>query len=308
MLILQSQATTNSPKRKRDPEQLVVTVLFLLPAFIFLIAFVVWPIISSFQLSLLKWNGLGQTQQFVGLDNWARLVKDPVFWNALKNNIIIAVLSILIQTPIALLLAWLLERGGRKMRIFKVAYFFPMLISTVAIGFLFKYIYDPNFGMINGILRGIGLNSWAQDWLGSTQLALFSVIAVICWQFIPFYMVLYSAALSNLPPDVRDAALIDGANERQFFFRIALPMIRGTIRTGIILSLIGSLRYFDLIWVMTEGGPSRSSELMATYMYRTVFASFNLGYGSTIASALFIVVMVIALSALALSRRLETEV
>jgi len=234
-------------------------------------------------------------------------MQDIMFWKALGNNLILAGLSIAIQLPIALALAVLLDKGGQRMRWFKLAYFLPLLISSVAVGFLFKYIYDPNFGLLNAILNGIGLGSLAKSWLGDPSVALYAVLAVICWQFIPFYMLIFLAALTAIPSELHDAAVIDGANENQFFWRIVLPMLQGTIRTAAVLSLIGSLRYFDLIYVLTGGGPSGATELMATYMYKQAFASFNFGYGSTVAVALILVVLLISGAVLLLTRRFQTE-
>ena len=244
---------------------------------------------------------------YVGWSNWLRLVQDEVFWRALGNNLILAVLSILVQLPIALALAVLLDKGGQRFRIFKLSYFMPLLISSVAIGFLFKYIYDPNFGILNAVLNSVGLSMLAKSWLGDPNIALYAVLAVICWQFIPFYMLIFQAALASMPGELHDAAMIDGATENQFFWRITLPMLQGTIRTSAVLSLIGSLRYFDLIYVLTGGGPSGSTELMATYMYKQAFASFNFGYGSTVAVALILVVLAMSGIVLTLTRRFQTE-
>ncbi|TAH53611.1 MAG: sugar ABC transporter permease [Chloroflexota bacterium] len=284
-------------------EQTITTTLFLLPALAFLVVFIVWPILSSVELSFFEWNGLSANRTFVGLGNWSKLFGDGIFWRAFTNNIIIVVLSIAIQIPIAMALAVLLHRGGRKLQFFKVVYFFPLLMSTVAVGILFKYVYDLQFGVVTPLLETLGLKALSRDWLGDPNVALFSVIVVICWQFIPFYMVLFLAQLLNIPEDIHEAAMIDGATENQYFWRVELHLMRGIIATAITLSLIGSLKYFDLIWVMTEGGPSRSTELMATYMYKEAFASFHMGYGSTIATAMFIIVMIVALTALAIGQR-----
>ena len=277
-------------------EYTATMILFLFPAFFFLAVFIVWPILSSLQLSFVEWNGISPQRDFVGFDNWLRLFKDPVFWRAFRNNLIIVVLSILIQLPIAMALAVLLDKGGKKLQLFKTVYFFPMLMSTVAIGILFKYIYDPQFGMVTSLLEAANLEFLVRNWLGDPGVVLYSVIGVICWQYIPFYMILFLAALAGIPEELREAALIDGATENQYFWRIVLPLLRGTISTAMVLSLIGSLKYFDLIWVMTEGGPTNASELMATYMYKKAFQSFEMGYGSTVATALFVIVMTIALS------------
>lgn len=297
-----------SLRRKRINEYAPTAILFLLPTVLLLLVFVVWPILESTRLSFTQWTGLGKSQSYIGWSNWLRLLQDGVFWKALLNNLILAVLSIAVQLPIGLALAVLLDKGGRRFRIFKLGYFMPLLISSVAIGFLFKYLYDPNFGLLNAVLNSVGLKAFAKSWLGDPNIALYAVLAVICWQFIPFYMLIFQAALASMPSELHDAAIIDGATENQFFWRITLPMLQGTIRTSAVLSLIGSLRYFDLIYVLTGGGPSGSTELMATYMYKQAFASFNFGYGSTVAVALIVVVMIMSGLVLLLTRRFQTEV
>jgi raffinose/stachyose/melibiose transport system permease protein len=295
-------------KLPRFSEKHLTVVLFLAPSALLLGMYVIYPIVDALRLSFFRWNGLTADATLVGLANWRRLLTDMVFWQALRNNLVVVALSIVIQIPIGLALAVVLERGRHLsfLRIFKTIYFFPMLMSAVAIGILFKYIFDPTFGLVNQLLALVNIPP--QGWLGDPRLALLTVIMVISWQFIPFYMMLFIAALSNIPPELRDAARIDGATHSQYYLYIAVPLISGTIRTAIILALIGSLKYFDLIWVMTEGGPNHASELMATYMYKKAFPSFEVGYGSTIAVALFVVVMVISLVALQLTRRYETDV
>lgn len=297
-------------RRFLGSERTWTIILFLLPTLVFLAIFVVWPIISSFRLSFYEWDGISPARTVVGWENWERLINDDIFWKAFRNNITVVVLSLAIQLPLGMGLAILLEQGGRMFifKIYKTVYFFPMLMSSVAIGILFKYVYDPVFGIVNPTFEAFGLESWTRSWLGDTDVALYAVIAVICWQYTPFYMILFLAALRGISEDLRDAALIDGANEGRYYWSIALPLVSGTVRTAVILSLIGSLKYFDLVWVMTEGGPSNASELMATYMYKKAFPSFEMGYGSTVAAGMFIVVMVIALVTQMATRRFETEV
>jgi len=283
-------------------------VVFLVPAVLFLAVFLLYPLISSFQLSLLDWNGLGTGERFVGLDNWVRLAQDKLFWSALRNNLALAFFSVLFQIPIALLLAVVLDEASKGSRILKILYFLPLLMSSVALGVVFKNIYDPNFGPINAFLSAVHLDALVHDWLGDPRLALGSVIVVICWQNIPFYMVLFLAGLSSFPAELGEAARLDGASESTIFWRIKLPFLQGTVRTAITLAIVGSMRYFDLIFIMTDGGPEGSSELMATYMFRTVFSSFQLGYGSAVASAMFLIVIIVAAVTMRLTRRYETEV
>lgn len=282
--------------------------LFLAPAVLLLLAFLLYPLAETFRLSLLDWNGLGSSSRFVGLGNWFALAQDSTFWYALRNNMLLGLLSVLVQLPIALALAVMLDRASRGSRVLKILYFMPLLFSSVALGVIFKNVFDPNFGAINSALNAIGLEALAIDWLGDSRYALASVIAVVCWQNVPFYMILFLAGLASFSPDLQAAAKLDGASDWTIFWRIKLPHLQGTIRTGAMLAVIGSLRYFDLIFVMTGGGPDGASEVMATYMYKTVFASFKLGYGSTVAAAMFLVVMVIATVLLRLTRRYETEI
>ncbi|AOJ80818.1 ABC transporter permease [Burkholderia sp. MSMB617WGS] len=295
-------------RRPRTSSQWLATVCLLAPSMMLLAVFLLYPLVSSFELSLFDWNGLGSDTHYVALANWMRLAHDSVFWKALYNNLLLALFSVLIQLPIALALAVLLDMAGKGSRILKILYFLPLLMSSVAIGVLFKNVYDPNFGPLNAAFHGLGWDSLAQDWLGDTRFSLASTIAVICWQNVPFYMILFLAGLSSFSPELSEAARLDGASESTIFWRIKLPHLQGTIRTAMLLSVLGSLRYFDLIFVMTGGGPESSSELMATYMYRTVFSSFQLGYGSTIASAMFVIVALVAAIALRTTRRYSHEV
>ena len=301
---------TAAPRAERfaSLKAVMPIVVFLVPAVLFLVVFLLYPLVSSFQLSLLDWNGLGTGERFVGLDNWVRLAQDKLFWSALRNNLALAFFSVLFQIPIALLLAVVLDEASKGSRILKILYFLPLLMSSVALGVVFKNIYDPNFGPINAFLSSVHLDALVHDWLGDPRLALGSVIVVICWQNIPFYMVLFLAGLSSFPAELGEAARLDGASESTIFWRIKLPFLQGTVRTAITLAIVGSMRYFDLIFIMTDGGPEGSSELMATYMFRTVFSSFQLGYGSTVASAMFLIVIIVAAVTMRLTRRYETEV
>lgn len=279
--------TLKSTKR----EEKTTIILFIIPVLLLISIFIIYPIINSISLSFVKWNGIDPVKRFIGLSNWKKLLHDKIFFSAILNNFKIVIFSILIQLSIGLGLAVLLDKGGKKLSIFKTVYFFPMLMSSVAIGILFKYIYDPQFGVVTTILDSLGLHSLAKSWLGDPKLALGSVIAVICWQFIPFYMIYFLAAMAGIPKELHEASVIDGATEWQYFCKVLLPLLKGSIRTAAILSLVGSLKYFDLIYVMTGGGPTHSTELMATYMYKNAFAKYKMGYGSTIAVALFIIVM-----------------
>ena len=267
--------------------------LFLAPVAILMAIYVVYPIIDTFITSTYQWNGISAAKKFVGIGNWKTLIADENFWIAFRNNLVIMVLSICIQIPIGLALATFLDFGGKKLTIFKVIWFIPLLMSSVAIGFLFTYALATNGGLVSTISGWFGGGD--VDLLGNPKTALLTVIMVICWQFTPFYMVYFMAAFTNIPYDVFEAARIDGATRGQYFWKIAFPLLVPSMKSAAILSMVGSLKYFDLIYVMTGGGPGTSTELMATYMYKQSFSVFNMGYGSAVAGGMFILITLVSL-------------
>ncbi|WP_233217297.1 carbohydrate ABC transporter permease [Trinickia dabaoshanensis] len=305
---VESEVSNVSNRHRLIASHWISIVVLLAPSILLLGVFLLYPLVGSFRLSLLDWNGLGNGARYAGLANWVHLSHDAVFWQALRNNLLLALFSVVIQLPIALVLAVMLDKAGKGSRVLKLLYFLPLLMSSVAIGVLFKNVYDPNFGPLNVGLRAIGLDRFAQDWLGDPSFSLASTIAVICWQNIPFYMILFLAGLASFPVELSEAARLDGASESTIFWRIKLPHLQGTIRTAMLLAVLGSLRYFDLVFVMTGGGPEHASELMATYMYNKVFSSFQLGYGSTIASAMFLIVALVAAAAMRATQRYSQKV
>ena len=282
-----------SLKKKREKSVRNASIIFLLPSLLFLVIFIAYPIFYSFKTSFYNWNGITVGKTFIAFENWKELILDSTFRKAFFNNIIIMILSIVIQLPVGMALATFLDFKGKKANLFKIIWFIPMLMSSVAIGYLFKYALDANSGIISGLSKLFG--GPAIDLLGNPKTALVTISIAICWQFIPFYMVYFLAAYSSLPSDVYEAAIIDGATKGQYFWKVALPMMKPSIKSAMILSMVGSLKYFDLIYVMTGGGPGSSSELMATYMYKNAFLSQRMGYGSTIACGMFILITIISL-------------
>lgn len=288
---MKNEAVSLYKQRQRDTRR--VAAVFLAPVTLLLFVFIAYPIIDTFSISLYKWNGISADKVFIGLKNWQTLLGDVSFWAAFKNNLLIMVCSIVVQIPIGIALATFLDFGGKKLNFFKVIWFIPLLMSSVAIGFLFRYALATNGGIISTVSKWFGGGNL--DLLGNPKIAIFTVIGVICWQFIPFYMVYFMAAYTNIPYDVFEAAKIDGATKGQYFWRIALPLLVPSMRSAAILSMVGSLKYFDLIYVMTGGGPGTSTELMATYMYKQSFKTFNMGYGSAVAGGMFILISFISL-------------
>ena len=273
----------------------IAATVFLFPAIALIIVYMVYPIIDTFVTSQYSWNGISSDKVAIGLENWRTLVQDGKFWDAFKHNVIVMIFSILLQIPIGMLLATFLDAGGRKLNIFKIIWFLPYLMSSVAIAFLFTYILATNGGLFSTIATMLNGKRTAVDLLGKSPQALYAVIGVMAWQFTPFYMVYFIAGYSNIPTSLYEAAVIDGANRRQYLFKIAIPMLGPIFKTACTMSMIGSLKYFDMIWNMTQGGPAGGTELMATYMYKLSFQQWKMGYGSAVAAGMFILITAIAL-------------
>lgn len=276
-------------KKKMNRDRWITNIIFLLPGLFFMIFYVVYPIFFTGYLSFFEWNGFDPVKKFVGLKNWMGLFGDRVFFKGLLNNLWIVVLSVAIQIPVGFLLAAFLMEKKRFSKILKTIYFLPMLMSAVSIGILFKYILEPNFGLVSFVWQQVAGSPI--DLLGNTATALVTVILVICWEYIPFYMVLFLSGIATISVDLREYAKVEGAGNLQYYLYIAIPMLKENIFTAVTLSVIGSLKYFDLIYVLTNGGPMSSTELMATYMYKNAFRMWKMGYGSTIAIAMFFVVI-----------------
>ena len=286
---------SNSLAKARAKSTAFAATVFLLPALLLIVIFMIYPVIDTFVTSTYKWNGISADKIFVGFDNWKTLFKDMNFWNSFIHNVIVMIFSIVLQIPIGLLLATFLDAGGRKFNFFKIVWFLPYLMSSVAIAFLFNYILATNGGLFSSIATLFSGHKVNVDLLGKSPSALFSVIGVMAWQFTPFYMVYFIAGYGNIDTSLYEAAVIDGATRRQYLFKIAIPLLGPIFKTACTMSLIGSLKYFDMVWNMTQGGPAGGTELMATYMYKLSFQQFNMGYGSCVAAGMFILITLIAL-------------
>ncbi|WP_208591246.1 carbohydrate ABC transporter permease [Gracilibacillus suaedae] len=284
--------TVHVRKKKKNKDTWVI-IGFIAPAFIIYGVYVIYSIFMTFYYSTFDWTGIDANMVFVGLDNYIQLFQDDVFWTSIQNNFLLVIASLLTQLPVGLIMALLLFSPIKGMRLFRSVYFMPFLMSTVAIGILFIFIYEGNYGLLNAILEGIGLESLQTAWIGKESTAIWAVIATVCWQFAPFYMILFRATMVGIPEELYEAADIDGASGWQRFKSITLPLLKPIIITSAILSVIGSLKYFDLIYVMTGGGPNNSTELMATYMYKQTFTNFNMGYGSSISFSMFIIAFIV---------------
>lgn len=262
-------------------------VIFLLPAALLFLIIIIVPIFMSGYYSLLDWDGITKGT-FVGLKNYLELItsKSAGFPKTILNALLLAVLSVFIQLPISLMLALTLARGIKGERIFTAVFFIPVLISTVVIGQLWLKMYNPQYGIVNSFFRAVGLEGWCRTWLGDKKTALLSVFIPMLWQYIGYHMLLMYAGIKSISPDVREAACIDGAAERQVSRYIILPMIKPVIRLSVIFAVTGSLKAFDLIYVLTGGGPSHASEVPSTLMVSMIFGRGRYGLGSAIAEVI----------------------
>lgn len=275
-----------------------------LPALVFFGAFALVPLAGVVVLSFFAWDGLS-APSWTGLDNWGRVLVDPVTGNALVLSVIVVIVSVLFQAPVSLLLGVFMAGTQRYRSLLSVLYFLPLLFSSAAVAIAFKSLLDPNFGI--GAATGI---AWlSQNWLGSPDLALGVALFVISWSFIPFHSLLYQAGARQIPAQLYEAALIDGANGWQRFWRITIPQLRYTIVTSTTLILVGSLTYFDLIYVLTQGGPGDATRILPLHMYLTGFRSFDMGAASVIAVVLLTIglTMSLALTRLTGSHRMESQ-
>jgi raffinose/stachyose/melibiose transport system permease protein len=294
---------TSSARRLQDK---LTIVLFLLPAIVLFSIFLVYPIFQSVYYSLFSWKGFGPAVDFIGLNNFKRILTDWIFIKAVRNGLLIVVLSLTIQLPLSLALALMVGRNLRGRAFFRTIFFMPYVLSEVITGIMWLILYNPDSkrGFINALLTLIpGLK--AQPWLGDTRTVLLAIFVVLTWKYFGFHMLLYMAGLQNIPPEIEEAALIDGVNKRQMITYITIPLIGSTIRTSVYLSVLGSLQVFALVWIMTKGGPVNASEVMSTYMYRFSFVRFQLGYGSAVAIVMLLISLVFSLAYLRLVRQAD---
>ena len=263
-------------------------VIGLAPALILYTLFVFVPVIWSAYYGFFDWKGIGEAR-FIGLANYAEVLGDPVFWRSLKNNLIFVAASVFGQIPIALALAVVLHKNSFLQRFLRSAFFIPMVLSTVVIGMIWQYIYHPQIGILNELLDRLGLSSWKMQWLSDPNIAIFSMVPPLIWSFVGLYLIIFISALQNIPSEIHDAAKIDGASGATKLFRVTLPMIWGTLQVAIVLCISGSLKSFDLVYVMTKGGPAHATELLATYMYNSTFSVYRYGYGSAISTTIVLI-------------------
>jgi len=283
-------ATAPDPVRRRlRTSPMWVPWAFALPGLAVYLLFLAWPVISALATSLTDWDGLSDTRRFVGLANYAAMLDDTVVGIAATNNLLWCLVTIVLPMSLGLGLAVVLNRTSRTSPVFRTIFYTPAVLPLVSIASIWAWLYNPDTGAINTLLRAVGLDVLAQSWLGQDSTALWAVMIPAVWVRTGFPMLLYLAALQGIPDELYEAAQMDGATRWQRFRRITVPSLKDTHYIVLALSIIESFKVFDLVYAMTYGGPGYSTQVMGTWMYANVFQYFEAGYGTAIAVVITLV-------------------
>ncbi|WP_336923385.1 carbohydrate ABC transporter permease [Aquipuribacter sp. SD81] len=287
-------------RRRRSPlsndwQRRAEVALLVLPALALFLLFVVLPMVQAAYYSIYNWNGLEARDQIIGLGNYEQVLGDPEFRRAVWHNLVIVVLSIVVQLPLGLGIALLLNREIRGRGLLRTVVFVPYVLAEVVAGVIWLLMLQPN-GFVDETLRLVGLDGLRQLWLGDTDVVLFTLLVVLTWKYVGFAIILFLAGLQGVPQDLHEAAALDGASWWQTQRSITIPLLGPTIRIWVFLSMIGSLQLFDMVWIMTGGGPAGASSTMATYLVSQGFERFRFGYGSAVAVCLFAISFLLAIT------------
>lgn len=261
---------------------------FILPALVMFLLIVFIPIIQSVQYSTLNWDGITDGK-FIGFKNYINMVKDPVFRFSLRNSLLLAAASVFIQMPISMLLALILANGVKGENFFRNAFFIPVIISSTVIANLWMKIYHPSYGLLNVLLKNMGLESWIREWLGSSSTALGACFVPMIWKDIGYNMLLFYSSAKGIDSNIIEAAKVDGASRSQISWKIIMPMITPMIEAVTIFCIVGSLKSFDMIFILTGGGPMNASTVLSMEMYKEIFSNNHYGYASAIAIVIIVI-------------------
>ena len=293
--------TRASAKGRRDA---LSALLMLAPALLVFLTLVVYPLSNTIWLSFFDYGLTNPVRRFIGLGNYFELSRDSIFWLSLKNNAIILVGSVVVQVGLGLVLAAVLNRGIRQgSTLFRTVIFAPMVMSVIAVGLLWQLIYNPSIGILSKALQFVGLPVPSQGWLGDPDIVVYSILAVACWQYTGFMMVLLLAGMQAIPAELFDAAKIDGANEAQSFLYITVPGIRNVLIVAVLITMIGAFKVFDIVYILTLGGPADASQVLGLYLFQNAFTLNRAGYANAIAVVLLLFTLVLGLLQLRFSRR-----
>ncbi len=272
-----------------------VLYLFVVPAMVVYLFFYVYPMLQGLGYSLTDWNGFGPAEHFVGLKNYRHVLTDPHILSAIRNTFVYTVVVTSLSNLVGLILALMLERSSRVNHFFRTVFFTPAVLAPVVVSFVWKYLYSPNSGVINALLELLRLNGLRQDWLGNPNLALASVMVVPLWQWGGNIMIVYLAGLMNIPTEYYEASTIDGARYLQRLRHVTLPLLLPAFTFNLVISTIGSFKTFDFIFVMTNGGPGWSTEVLTLTVYNYTLYSPQFAYGTAVAALLTIFVVIFCL-------------
>lgn len=283
--------------------------LLLAPALIVYGLFALYPMLDVVGLSFMKWNGLTTAKEFVGFDNYAEIFSnDPVFWGALRNTIIWTILSVVFPPLVGFGLALALNQNIPGRGPLRALFYMPVIIAPIAVATMWRWMYDPFFGLFNATLSGMGLDNVIQDWLGDRKVALYSIFIAYVWQTAGFSLVLFLAGLQNVSPTLLEASRIDGANRFQIFRYVTLPALRPSITVVLILSIINSLKAFDIVYGMTQGGPAQSTQMLAMWAFTQAMQLGDFGRGAAVSVVLLLITLAIVIPYLRWSLARENAV
>lgn len=287
----------NTLKRSR-----LAIFLGLFPALLIYLGIAIVPIGISLYYSLMDWNGIG-AMKFTGIDNYIRMFQSDTFWLSVQNNLIIMVTGLVGQLPLGLVMALLLNKALKGSGFFRTVGFMPVVISSVMVSLIWGMIYNTEYGLLNNFLAFVGLEGWQQNWLSDPKWSILSISVAYIWQNVGLYMVMFLAALQNISDEVNEAAELDGATGLKRTWYVTLPMIRATLMVTVVYSISNSFRVFDLIQVLTGGGPAHQTEVMTIHMYTSAFVNMEYGYGSAVS----IMILLFSLVVITIANRFGKE-
>lgn len=291
----QTVSATEVPRagRKLRDGPYLAAALMLPPALILFTLFVVLPLMDAGYYSFFKWNGFGTPTDFVSLDNYQRVLSDPIFWNSVKNTGIVLGVSLLVQMPVALTLALLIYRKTPSNTIFRMIFFIPFILAEIASGLIWSFVYDGNVGLIAGVFRALGLDPVFilsdKDW------AFVAITVVVVWKYFGFHMMIYIAALQGVPEELIEAAKIEGAKRGRVIWHVLIPQVRPALIVSGFFAVVGSLQLFDVVIPLTGGGPSNSTHTIVSYLYNFGMVRNRIGFGSAVGVILFIAAVIVAI-------------
>lgn len=285
--------------------QRLLPYLFLAPSLLLLVVFVYGPALENIIYSFFSWSSMDPDWRYVGLANYKHLFSNPIFWTSLANNTIYAVVSVAVQVFIALCIAAVLEAKIFRKRLttlFRTTFFLPSILPVTVVGLLWQLIYQPSIGLIDQLLFSTGLDNLSRIWLGEEQTALLAVVMVSQWQWTGYMVALFMVSIAAIPRDLYEALELEGASRLQQFRHITVPSVRESTLILTVITIFGAFKVFDIVWVMTAGGPNHASEVLGTHMYRSAFRDDVVGYASAVATVIFFITICVGAVQLKMQR------